>query len=147
MGAKRSFTGIIMTVWTLFSMVVIPLYTLSLLERGIDFQGQLLRIYVWRLDVGIITLLGIIAMILTALSYAFGGKADAALTFIKYSIVAFYEWVWAQGIKELRVIVGDITVNVGMYLDPWIMLVIVGSLLTGLIKAIYKYLEAKEKEE
>ncbi len=145
--AKRGLIGIVMTVWVLFSMIVIPLYTLSLLERGISYGGQLVKISVVRLNVGMITLLGLIAMMLTAFSYAFGGKVDAFLTFIKYMVVAYYEWTWAQGIKELEITVDGYIINVGIYLDPWIMLVIAGSLLLGLIKAIYKFLEAKEESE
>ena len=147
MAVKRALTGIIMTIWTFISMVIIPLSTLKALENGITLGGVELKIRLFMLNVGLIFILGLIAMMLTAFSYSFGGKTDAFITMAKYGVVAYYEWVWAMGVRKMEVLMHGEIVHVGIDLGVWIIIVILGSLLTGFLKAVHKYLEAKKKEK
>ncbi len=147
MPVKRTLTGIIMTIWTFISMVIIPLSTLKALENGITISDVELKVRLFMLDIGIIFMLGLAAMILTALSYSFRGKLDALLTMLKYSVIAYYEWVWANGVRKMEVLMADQVVHVGIDLGMWIIIVIIGSLFTGFLKALHKYLEAGKNEE
>lgn len=151
MGVKRGLMGIINTVWVFISLVIIPLAILNQLEQGIVMGGQLIKIRMIELNVNIIFFLGLAIMVLTALSYSLSKKADAVLTFLKYLLSAFYEYIWALGLKviELEVIVDSQSTLTTVYLDVvlWVTLAIVGSILTGLLKAVTKYLEAEEEAE
>ncbi len=146
MSVKRGLSGIIMTVWTFISMVIIPLSTLTALERGVTIRGELIRVSIVALNKGMILMLGLLAMILTALSYSVSEKSEALLVFLKYVTVAYYEWVWAEGVKRLEIETPSGLVHVGVFLGLWIILVIIGSIITGLLKAICKYSEAIKKE-
>lgn len=140
-------SGIIMSLWTFFSMVILPLTTLSALEKGINIQGQRVVVKIVGLNTGLIFILGIIAMFLTAMSYAFSEKTSAVMIFFKYVVTAYYEWVWAEGVKNMGIIMGDQYGHVGVYLGLWIIMVITASLLTGFLKALHKYLKARKKEQ
>jgi len=147
MAVRRALTGILMTIWTFISMVIIPLSTLKALENGIILGGVELKIRLFMLNVGLIFILGLIAMMLTAFSYSFRGKTDAFITMAKYGVVAYYEWVWATGVRKMEVLMHGEIVHVGIDLGVWIIIVIIGSLHTGFLKSVYKYLEAKKEEE
>ena len=147
MGAKSAAWGLLMTVWTFISMVIIPLSTLKALENGIVLQGTHVRIILTTLNIGLIFLLGLIAMVLTASSYAFDNKGRAVAMFLKYLIVAYYEWVWAIGVRELTVIMENYKIYAGIDLGIWIIIVILGSLLQGILKSFHEYAKALKKEE
>ena len=147
MGAKKALTGIIMTVWTFVTMVVIPLSTIGALERGVVIKGKEVIIRLYNLNVGLVFVLGIIAMMLTAFSYSVSEKNSAFLIMMKYIVVAYYEWVWAVGVRRMEVIVEGNTLHVGADLGVWILIVIISSLLSGLLKALHRYMRGKREEE
>lgn len=147
MGISKSLTGIIMTIWTFFSMVILPLATLSAFAKGVNIQGQVVVVKIVGLNVEMIFILGLFAMFLTAMSYSVSEKNSAIITFLKYVIAAYYEWTWAEGVKDMDLNVGGQYVHVGVYLGVWIIMVIAASLLTGFLKALHKYLKAKKEEE
>lgn len=140
--AKRAFMGIVSTLWNFFSMVVLPLALVSSLERG-AFFGEVILLP--RLDTGMIALLGIIAMALAGLAYAFGGVIDAILTFAKSVVYSYYQWVWIQGMKEI--LLAEKGVAIAINAEFLILLTIFGTLLSGALSAIHKYLRTKRLEE
>ncbi len=146
MGKKRAFWGILMTLWSFVSMVIIPLSTVRALENGIVLQGAHLRIILISLNMGLIFLLGLTVMILTAFSYSLDRKGRAAAMFLKYLTVAYYEWTWAMGIRKLVVMMNGEKIHVGVDLGIWIIIVILGSLLQGILKSIYAYAEASAEK-
>ena len=147
MAAKKALTGIIMTVWVFVSMVVIPLSTLSMLEKGMTIGGSKIRIEIYGLNTGLIFFLGFTAMILTAFAYSFRGKSEALFIFLRYVVIAIYEWIWAEGVQKMKVYTKEGVVYAGVYLGIWIIIVIVGSLLNGTLKALHKYAKAVMEEK